>query len=200
MFRAFFGIDFRRRSDPTSGLRERACTDRRERDRKIPYQKKVSAADLHSADCCRPRATNGNLCLQFFSILISLISRSQRRASNLSSCPRRSSPSRSPRRAPCRAGRWEIGRRPIRARRRCDARSQEAFALAGCGPLEHLLIAVGVAEREIGWRPMNFSMPTGLPGPSSMKSISARHQHGLAVAQFVLDLDREPTTCSGGMP
>ncbi len=81
-------------------------------------------------------------------------------------------------------------------------KAHEARALAGRGPLEHLLIAVGVAESEDRPAADESLMPTGLPGPSSMKSIfGSLMSTGLpSLSISNLTTPDEPTTCSGGMP
>src|SRR5262245_2303654 len=68
--------------------------------------------------------TVGNLYLQLLFNLLSLTSRTQRLASNLSSDPPPSRPSHSPHRAPCPSDRSTIcDRRQTRARHPCDERS-----------------------------------------------------------------------------
>ena len=77
----------------------------------------------------------------------------------------------------------------------------EAGAGARGGLPEHLAVAVGIAERGDGPAADELAIPTGLPAPSSTKSdFGQPHQHRLAVAQLVLQLELLPATCSGGMP
>ena len=81
--------------------------------------------------------------------------------------------------------------------------AHEASAGSRGRPLEHLLVAIGVAEGEDGLRcPMKRLMPTGLPGPSSTNSTLASFMSsGLPSAPISnLTTPDEPTTCSGGMP
>ncbi len=62
---------------------------------------------------------------------------------------------------------------PFAHARRCDARSARSAApRRPLRLLQHLQVAIGIAEGTIGRRPICSLMPTGLPGPSSMKSIS----------------------------
>jgi len=69
--------------------------------------------------------------------------------SSPASCRPQSSHAAPPRPTPCRACRCATsGRRPTPARHRCDARSRQARAVAGGRVLQHLVIAVRVAERE----------------------------------------------------
>ncbi len=68
-------------------------------------------------------------------------------------------------------------------------------------PLQHLQIAVGIAEGRDRAAPMNSLMPTGLPALSSTKFTSGRRKSsGLPSRIWNLVLTDEPTTCSGGTP
>jgi len=42
----------------------------------------------------------------------------------------------------------------------------ETLATAGCCPLEHLQVTVGIAKAAMGRRPMNFWIPNGPAGTS----------------------------------
>jgi hypothetical protein len=68
--------------------------------------------------------------------------------------------------------------------------------------LQHLLVAVGIAECENGATSDEAVVPTGLPGPSSTNSSLASFvSSGLPlVPTWNFTIPDEPTTCSGGMP
>ena len=69
------------------------------------------------------------------------------------------------------------------------------------GPLQHLAVAVGVAERRE--RPLADEQvdPDGLAGPVVEKNtFGSRISTGLPSFSSYLVTMLEPTTCSGGMP
>jgi hypothetical protein len=68
--------------------------------------------------------------------------------------------------------------------------------------LQHLKVAIGIAESEDRSPADEALMPTGLPGPSSMNSTFASFiSSGLPSAPLSnFTTPEEPTTCSGGMP
>ena len=78
---------------------------------------------------------------------------------------------------------------------------REPRTAAGHGPLQHLQVAVRVAERGDGPAADAVWMPIGLPSLSSTKSISGSLiRTGLPSRISNFSLPLLPITCSGGMP
>ena len=80
--------------------------------------------------------------------------------------------------------------------------ADEARAAAGRGPLQHLQVAVRIAEGEDRAAADEAVDADGLPGPSSMNSTFGSFiRTGLPSAPILNCVTpEEPTTCSGGMP
>ena len=114
-----------------------------------PFPEKPGGERSYSAVPSRGDVMLRGLAYQLADFADIVTSAADKSSSSRASCPRRSSRAGGLRRAPCRAGRWATcGRRPIRARRRCDGRS--ARSARPCPPSvhsQHLQIAVGIAER-----------------------------------------------------
>jgi hypothetical protein len=79
--------------------------------------------------------------------------------------------------------------------------AHETRPVAGRGPLQHLQVAVGIAEGEERSPSDELVDGDGLPALSSMKSIlSSRTRTGLPSCISKRVTIDEPITCSGGTP